>query len=319
MSEKAEDQEFDKPIPVDAGGVGEDDIEIVDDTPPEDRNRKPAKEPVEEVTDDELESYDEKVQKRIKKLSRGYHDERRAKETADRERQAAFDFAQRAYEENKALRKQLEEGSKVYIDKSLSEAATSLEAAKRDYKEAYDNGDAEKIVAAQEKMVQATMSLEQAKRLKPLTSEPEQSYSPPQQPYVPAPSSRAQAWQEENPWFGKDMEMSSLALAYHEKIVRDGVDPNSDRYYDMINSRMREVFPQYFNTGRDNDREDRSPTRAQQNMVVAPVTRGHAPKKVTLTRSQAESARRLGIPLTEFAKRIAKMQREEEGGWHEIA
>ena len=113
-------------------------IEIEDDTPPADRNRRPMREPVEDPTDEELESYDEKVQNRIKKFTRGYHDERRAKEEAMREREAAEAFARQVLEDNKRLQKQLANDSKALIESTKTAAETKLEAAKRKLKEAHE-------------------------------------------------------------------------------------------------------------------------------------------------------------------------------------
>ena len=157
----ADKEEFKFPDEIDEKKVkdAEDkfEIEIEDDTPPEDRNRKPSKKPVEEVTDEELESYDEKVQNRIKRFTRGYHDERRAKEQAERERQAAEDFARQVYEENKKLKEQLSTGSKAYIETSKTAAEAELIAAKERYKKAYEAADPDAIVQAQEEIAKATV------------------------------------------------------------------------------------------------------------------------------------------------------------------
>ena len=113
-------------------------VEIEDDTPPEDRGRKPMKEPVDDPTEDELASYDEKVQNRIKKFTRGYHDERRAKEQALREREAAETYAKQIIEENKRLQQQLANGSQKYIETSKSAAETRLDSAKDKLKTAFE-------------------------------------------------------------------------------------------------------------------------------------------------------------------------------------
>jgi hypothetical protein len=144
------------------------DLEIVDDTPPQDRGRRPMAEPPEDVTDDELASYDEKVQKRIKKFTKGYHDERRAKEEALRERQAAEDFARQVYEENKLLQQQLSEGSKIFIEQGKSTAQMELEAAERKYKEAYESGNSDAMVEAQRSIASATLKLDKAENLRPI-------------------------------------------------------------------------------------------------------------------------------------------------------
>ena len=137
-------------------------IEIEDDTPPEDRGRKPMKEPVDEVTDEELSSYDEKVQKRIKKFTRGYHDERRAKEEAQREREAAENFARQVFEENKRLQQQLSTGSQAYIETSKSAAEIELAAAKQRYKKAYEEANVEELTEAQADIAKATLKLDKA-------------------------------------------------------------------------------------------------------------------------------------------------------------
>ena len=141
--------EFELPDPDKEDTATEDakfEVEIEDDTPPEDRRRKPMKEPVEDPTEDELSSYDEKVQARIKKFTRGYHDERRAKEEAFREREAAESFAKQVFEENKRLQQQLSTGSKAYIEQSQSSAEIELSAAKKRYKEAHEMKDRKSVV-----------------------------------------------------------------------------------------------------------------------------------------------------------------------------
>lgn len=156
MATKFEDDDFEvsdeKETKQTKAAVVEDDkldIEIEDDTPVDDRGRKPMKVPPEDVTDSELSSYDEKVQARIKKLGKGYHDERRAKEEALRERQAAETYARQMIEENKKLQQQLASGSQAFIEQSKSSADIELGAAKKKYKEAYDAGDPDALADAQ--------------------------------------------------------------------------------------------------------------------------------------------------------------------------
>jgi len=134
-------------------------LEIEDDTPAKDRNRKAAP-PPEDLTDDELTSYDEKVQARLKKFTRGYHDERRAKEAAERERSAAEEFAQQVYSENKKLKEQLKSGSEVFIEQNKNTAQLELENAKKRMKEAFEAGDSDGMVTSQEEVTKATMRIE---------------------------------------------------------------------------------------------------------------------------------------------------------------
>lgn len=313
IEEKDSGEEFGGEMPVTHGVDKEElDIEIIDDTPPADRNRKPMKEPVDDITDDELDAYDEKIQKRMKKMTRGYHDERRAKEAAARERDEALQFAQSALNKARQLEQQLADGSQVYISKSLSEAETLLSSAKQEYRTAYDSGDADKLVEAQEKMTQATISLEQAKRLKPLTVTPEQSYSPPQKTETAKPTDRDLEWAEKNEWFGTNTRMTALVHGIHAELVAGGLDPRADpeTYYQRIDAGMRESFPQYFKAESDKTRENANTQRARPDTVVAAATRGSAPKKVTLTSTQVALAKKLGIPLEAYAREVAKLDRE---------
>ena len=195
-------------------------IEIVDDTPPADRGRKPMKEPVEDPTDEELATYDEKVQARIKKFTRGYHDERRAKEEALREREAAENFAKQVYEENKKLQQQLSNGSKVYIEQSQSTAQKDLESAKEQYKKAYESGDVDAITEAQTEIAKATLRIDKAYGLRPIEVE-ERGFQPPQ-PEQPKLNPRTKKWVERNnDWWGVDDEMTMTAMGIDRKLQKE--------------------------------------------------------------------------------------------------
>ena len=128
---------------------------------------------------------------------------------------------------------------------------------------------------------------------------------------APAPvDERASEWAQSNTWFGTDDEMTSFALGLHTKLVKAGVDPQSDQYYESINTRMREVFPDNFEDT-DNSPEEAQPRK--QATVVAPATRSTAPKKVTLSRTQVSLAKRLGVPLDLYAKQVAEEMRKSNG------
>ena len=145
----------DEKVEFEVEGEGDAEVEVVDDTPPEDRNRAPMKEPPAEVTDEELTQYSESVKKRIQHFSKGYHEERRAKEAALREREEALRLAQQVVEENKRLQGSLGQNQQVMLDQAKRVVANELEDAKRRYKEAYEAGDAEKLVEAQEALTAA--------------------------------------------------------------------------------------------------------------------------------------------------------------------
>jgi hypothetical protein len=282
-------------------------VEIVDDTPAKDRNRKPS-DPPEEATDEELENYSEKVRKRIQHLSKGYHDERRAKEQALRERQELEAYAQRIVEENKNLKGNFSKSQEALLEQAKRVAETEFEQAKAKYKEAYESGDADKVLEAQEELTNAKFKVEKVKNFKPAPLQDEQTSV---QTQTTAPQSsydaKAEAWRQENAWFGSDDEMTSFALGLHQKLVKSGVDPRSDEYYDAINKRMRQVFPENFGDAE----ETVEPRQERKSNVVAPATRSVAPKKITLTKTQVALAKRLGVPLTEYAKQVAEEMRKQ--------
>lgn len=293
-------------LPVD---TEEDDIEleIVDDTPPQDRGRSPS-EPPEDVTDDELKDYSDKVRKRIQHFSKGYHDERRAKEQAQREKDELERLAQKLYEDNKRLTTSVGHSQAAIYEQATRVVAGELEAAKKAYKEAYEVGNSDALLEAQDKLTVARMREEQLKNIgnkalqqRPTPVQPEAT-APAQPVQQVRPDPKALDWAKENPWFGqpgKD-EMTALALGYHTKLVNEGVSPNSDDYYERLNARMRAVFPEEF--GDTPQRE----TRQKSASVVAPATRSTAPKKVRLTQTQVAIAKRLGVPLELYAKQVAE-------------
>jgi len=299
------------------------DIEVVDDTPPQDRGRKPMAEPPEEVTDDELASYDEKVQKRLKKFTKGYHDERRAKEEALRERQAAEEFAKRLYEENMQLQRQLSDGSKIFIEQGKSAAHLELEQAKKQYKDAYENGDVDAVAEAQAKIAQATLKLDKAENLRPIEVQEKPEYSPPNST-ASKTDQKLNQWLEENPWYGDESSpettiMSATALGVHNALTKQYGQGyvGSDDYYEKLDSRMRQTFPDYFGSQVQQSQEDsedepaqdqRQAPRAKPSTVVAPAARSTSPKKVKLSASQVNIAKRLGVPLELYAKKVAEQE-----------
>ena len=278
-------------------------IEVVDDTPDPDKGRKPLEEPVNEVTDDELSKYDEGVQKRIKKLSHGYHDERRAKEAALREREEALKFAQQIIEENKNLKKNLGEHTTLLVGTAKQNAEMALAQAQGKYKAAYDAGDADQIVAAQEELIQAKLRLDKVEnfRAPPLQERQIPVNMQPQSAPEPKADPKALAWRQENQWFGKNRPMTAFTLGLHEQLVEEGVDPTSDQYYEAINKTVRSKFPESFS-----DEQSKPGAKRTSSNVVAPASRNVAPKKITLTQTQVALAKKLRIPLEAYARKVAE-------------
>jgi hypothetical protein len=280
---------------------GEAEIEVVDDTPEEDRGRKPMKEAPSDVTDDELAQYSEGVKKRIQHFSKGYHEERRAKEAALREREEAVRLAQNLVEENKRLQGSLGQGQQALLEQAKKVVANEVESAKQKLKAAHEAGDTEAFITAQEELTTAKIRAERVNNFKPAVAKPEEPVvqsAPRAEPQVEA---KALAWRDSNPWFGSDDEMTAVALTVHKKLVESGVDTASDEYYEKINSRVRQLFPDAFPSGK------------KKSSVVAPATRSTAPRKIVLTQSQVHIAKRLGLTNEQYARAVAEEMRKQNG------
>ena len=285
-------------------------IEVVDDTPEADRNRK-ASEPPADVTDEELEEYSDKVRNRIKHFSKGYHDERREKEKAIRERQELEHLAQRLVDENKELKGTVGKNQSAMLEQAKRSAAIELASAKAGYKEAYESGDADAVTAAQEKLTAATIKSDKVNNFKlPPLQEEETPVKVSPEPTQPAVDSKAREWAAANSWFGSDDEMTSFAMGVHNKLAKDNVVVGSDEYYEKLNARMRQVFPDNFE---DTLEEVEVEKLKKQANVVAPATRSVAPKKVKLTQTQVNLAKRLGVPLELYAQKVAEEMRKDNG------
>jgi hypothetical protein len=246
-------------------------------------------------------------------LKKMHHDERREKERAERERQEAVAYAQKVAEQNKKLQSTLSTGEQDYIKTVVAASEAELKMAKRDYKEAYESGDTEKIVEAQTAMNSAQMKLAQASGMKPQYNAGQakenevESNQQQVQPQVAKPDAKAQAWQQKNTWFGKDEEMTSLALGVHEKLVRSGLSPTSDEYYHRIDETMQKRFPEHF--GEESlEPDDKPAQRKKPSNVVAPATRSTAPKKVRLSKTQVAFAKKLKLTPEQYAREMIKLE-----------
>ena len=284
-------------------------IEIEDDTPEEDRNRQPLpKEMVQELEEDELEEYSEGVKARLKQMKKVWHDERREKDQALREQQEAIAYAKQMMEENRALKSRLSTGEQHFIDTYKTAAELELDNAKRDYKDAYDQGDSDRLLEAQEKLSQAQFKIQKAKEFVP-SRQPEEVDVQPATNTVPRPDQRAIAWQERNEWFGKDEEMTSLALGLHQKLVAQyGTSyPSTDEYWKKVDDTMRRRFPEQFG----DKEEEAAPQKVQRSKpasVVASADRSTPSKKVRLKQSQVLIAKKLGLTPEQYVREMMKLE-----------
>ena len=305
--EKAEDKKDDVEFEVE--GEGKPEIEVVDDTPEEDRNRAPMKEPPKELTDDELNKYDEGVRKRIQHFTKGYHEERRAKEKAEREREEALRLAKAVADENKKLKGSLSQGQIALHEQAKKQADDDVEQAKSKVREAYDSGDSNAIVYWQEQLATAKIKQDRVHNFKLTPLQEEETGVQIPQPSEPEAESdpKLLAWRDQNQWFGKNKRMTAYALGLHDDLVAEGIPPGSAEYWKRIDTDVRTRFPEQFGS---EEPADAPKTQRVKTNVVAPATRSTAPKKIVLTKSQVEIAKRLGVPLELYARKVAEEMRK---------
>jgi hypothetical protein len=296
--------ELDDTLEVDISGKEtEIEVEIIDDTPERDRGRKPLDREVADPTDEEIESYSDKVKNRIKELTHARHDERRVKEATMREKDELAQFTQNLLNENRQLKGYVENGTRHIAATSLNTAEAEMAQARRQFKEAQEAFDTDAIIAAQEAMTDAKFRLEAAKSFRPV---PLQTFSDSVQTQQPAPQrvqpdEKSLRWQAKNQWFGAQgfEEVTSYSLGLHQKLVNSGVNPQSDEYFEQIDARVKGKFPEVFGKSDSNRRPS---------TVVASATRSSGAKKVQLTSSAVALAKKFGLTPQQYAAQVAKLE-----------
>ena len=287
-------------------------IEIVDDTPEKDRGRRPLEREVEDPTDDEIESYTQGAQKRIKELTHARHDERRAKEALLREKQELERLAQHYVEENKKLQQYVSTGTEQYTTMAKTAAEAELDNARREYKAAQEAFDTDAIIAAQEKLFEAKLKLQQAQNFRPPALQTQEIDVQPRQ-QAPEPvraDEKTLRWQAKNQWFGSDgfEEVTSFALGLHQKLVNNGVDPRSDEYFEQIDARVKSKFPEVFGGNEDKPRSVETPKRPSS--VVAPASRSTGTRKIQLTPSQAALIKKYNLDPKKYVAEVLKLENQ---------
>jgi len=296
--------EMEDTLEVDLGSKDtEIEVEIIDDTPERDRGRKPLDREVADPTDEEIESYSDKVKNRIKELTHARHDERRVKEATMREKEELAQFTQNLLDENRQLKGYVENGTRHIAATTLNTAEAEMAQARRQYKEAQEAFDTDAIIAAQEAMTDAKFRLEAAKNFRPV---PLQTYSDSVQTQQPAPQrvqpdEKSLRWQAKNQWFGAQgfEEVTSYSLGLHQKLVNSGVNPQSDEYFEQIDARIKGKFPEVFGKSESNRRPS---------TVVASATRSSGAKKVEITRTAAALAKKFGLTPQQYAAQVVKLE-----------
>jgi hypothetical protein len=293
-------------------------IEIVDDTPEEDRkNATPLpKEIVDEIDQDDLEAYTGAAKERLLQMKKAMHDERRAKEAAAKAEQEAIAFAQKVYQENQKLKTKLTAGEQTLLSSSKENVNRELEDAKRAYKEAYDSGDSDRLVEAQEKLTEVKMKSKELERYQPEFSQDalQSQEIDVQIPQAPQRlDSKTQAWLDKNSWYGVDEDMSFLAMGVHRKLEREGVAIGSDHYFSVIDNEMRKRFPEKFGDAEETKNSSETETKpsvktSKPSTVVAPATRSTSPKRVKLTPTQVQLAKKFNLTPEQYARELTKLE-----------
>jgi len=307
--DEVEDKMTDK-VEFEIEGVDDIEIEIEDDTPERDRGRKPLDREVLDPTDEEIESYSDKVKGRIKELTHARHDERRVKEATMREKQELERLTQQLIDENKRLKQNVYTGQEAIIHGAKEKAETELAVARHRYKMAQESFDTDAIIEAQEALMDAKVRIEQTRNYRPtpLQEDNFEVQTQQAQPTKAEPDEKTLRWQAKNQWFGQQgfEEYTSYALGLHQKLVTNGVDPRSAEYFDQIDGRMKSTFPDLF--GRGNDKPRSGEVQKRPTTVVASVSRSTSAGKIKLTQTQVALAKKFGLTAQQYAVQVAKLE-----------
>jgi hypothetical protein len=293
-------------------------IVIEDDTPEEDRaNSAPMpKDIVEELDNDDLEAYTGEAKQRLLQAKKVYNDERRAKEAALREAEEAARVAQQLLSENQKLKTKLSAGEQTLHSKYKENINYELEKARAEYKNAYDSGDSDRLVEAQEKLTKVQMESQQIEQYQPeypqdtLQNEetPVQIQQQPQRL-----DSKTQSWLDKNQWYGVDEDMSYLAMGVHRRLEREGVPIGSDHYFKVIDTEMRQRFPEKFGVAEETKNSSEAEIKpsvktSKPSTVVAPATRSTSPKRIRLTPTQVQLAKKFNLTPEQYARELTKLE-----------
>ncbi len=287
------------------------DLEIVDDRPEEDQR------PARQATDDdnfdineEIDGVDDRVKKRINRLKYEYHEQRRAKEENERIRDEAVQYAKKIQEENAKLSDIVNRSEEALIKSVSTKADAEIEAAKQAYKKAYDEGDSEALVKAQEQLTRAQTDKTYLNNYQPQPQKVEPAQSFDQQP--PNVDQKTKDWMAKNVWFGSPgyEKITGFTLGIHEDLKNKGITSADNVYFETINSELSQTFPQVFNAQNIENTAQPQSNKKRTNTVVASAQRdGKNPRKIQLTQTQLKLAKRLGITPLDYAKQIAKEKR----------
>jgi hypothetical protein len=291
------------------------DIKVVvkDDTPPEDRFVEPLPETIKEDLEkaDDSEEYTHNVKLKFKQYKKAWHDERREKEAAIREQQESLAVAQRILDENRKLKNVLQSGEKELISTYQNSAEMEVDKASRNYKEAYDSGDSDKLLEAQQEMIRAQLKLDKAKNFRPTVQNEENDVQlAPQRSQNPQMDPKVASWVSKNPWF---VDQNKRSMRRYAEGVHEDLESKygrgfigTDEYYATIDKEVQRRFPEEF--GSSHNEEEEKPQRTKPSTVVAPAKRSTAPKKVVLSKTQVGLAKKFGLTNEQYARELMKLE-----------
>ena len=266
---------------------------------PQEAEAEAPTEEKEASNDDELSEYSKNVQDRIRKITQKYRKE-------ESERKAAIEYAEAVQKQNKELKERLDSLDQSYVGEFGTRIDSQIQAAKAAYQKAYDEGNADEMFEAQKNLSKLALDqaqLEQSKKQmeKRAKQAEEAPHHPAQAPQPQAePDPKAEAWAEKNDWFGTDQPMTYAAFGVHRQLIEDeGFDPRSDEYYKELDRRIRTEFPHKFS-----DTQKSSSPRVASADSSASRAPSKGKRKVKLTPSQIAIAKRLNVPLEEYAKYV---------------
>ena len=269
--------------------------------PQEEVQQEQPQEEVQETTDKEVEEQATSVQKRIDKLTRKMRE-------AERQREEALRFAKQVQDENQKMKQNAYQLDKGYVTESTNRIESQIEAVKEKLKAAVSAGDVDSQIQANELLARLAAENERYKVRQKQLADEEESYNeqsqqaqptPPQQQEQVTPDPKAQKWLAKNTWFAESTAMRETALSIHSELVQEGFDVSSDEYYSEIDKRIREEFPHKF--------EDTKQVAQKPVQTVASANRtasNNGRKKVRLSPSQVAIAKKLGVPISEYAKYV---------------
>lgn len=300
-------------------------VEVVDDTPVQDRGRAARKPGTKTAVpeDDEIEKYGKETQDRIRQMKWEFHEERRSKEQWQREHGAAIDFAKKVHEENKRLRDMVTKGHKTLVDSQQSSGENEIKALQRSLQSALESGDTQSAADLNTKIASAAARVEATRHIQPIEfddADPDRfTKQPAQQSQQRQPvrlSERMQEWVEENPWFNQDKRMTAYAFGIHEELLAARVPPESPKYFSELNREMQERFPEYYDDeaekpARQQARRETPRRTAATAVARTPAGRVNGKSKVTLSTSQAAFARKLGVTNEQYAAEMIRLQESD--------